>query len=1537
MVFGFNADFALFVVLIYNFQIKSQGLIGRVKMSGKDLHIGYDVGSETVYAVVLDQDHQVQLVLPPFMHFGNPFNALAEANDEIVERLGTSRIKGYGFTGFSGKLVAEKSGNPFWYDTITLSKGASFLAPNARYMVHLGSKDPYFFEMESGEDGEPSCVSDHGTGTKCGGGSGILISKQARRFFAEAVPVCVVIEAGTEDERVALRRQNRKVLQTQMEGIHRLAELSMGSSDKYLDVGGRCGVIIQSDMIHMQNSGEQIKNILMGMYARVAKNYRCDVLGTRSLDPGGKAIATGGAFLNRSLTRVFSAELGLDLDLPEHFDKVGAFGAAVKSIETENESWFDPSSLKEAVAAHKAGISFAPPLASALDRVVDIKDEEATRKTAGGLTIFREPAGIIRVVIGLDGGSTTTKAVVAAADDLAILAEICLDTDGKPLETAQKIFAEIRDALEDRIRVEAIAYTGSSGAFYYKLFTNHAVYPGADGSDLVKDEISCHAAGVKLFDDKVDTIFECGGQDAKFTVFGWDGNVQKAKMNLSCMAGTGQSMKNMLDMLGFDFKSFDEYALAASRTPVTDEMCAIFTEAGVLKLVALGFPKEEVAAAIAYGFIGGYANKFVGSETFGTYASAQGGPFKGRACLAALALHTGSLINAFPHRQLFGALGAAAVAVSRVKEIRARGGEPVLRWKGFALANAVFDKSVDQCSKVIAENCGLRDCRLQIYGHGNDRIFSGGLCPKGNTEATGKRAPDYVGLYKGMVDKELKKYAVLPEEACPSDGPRVLIPRSLHFLNERSVFMCAFYKNLGFKVVVSPESNDHIADLGIARSHSEACYPSKLHNGHAAYLQRWLRPGVDKMLLINFLGKGEQGAAQNQAKTCPYVSGAGFAAKEAIKLPSSDALLPLIFFNDPNYPAEVDFTADLRRAFADGPEKRRFTVGRVRKALKDAERVQADFLERVYATGEAIVERLKARKETIYLGIGRGYTLFDDKASSRIHDLFIANGLHFIPSFFIRKPDEDFSDIVHHMYWYQGREMVRYALRTALDPAFYGVRETNFNCGPDAMLSYHETKLFDNARKPYLTLQTDGHNSNAQFGTRTMAFNEVVKNHVPVTVTLDELKTPESKADGFDKRLLGIPNMGTESSDALGAVFRSIGCNAELMPTMTRESNFWSRKYLITNNCLPMHILFGDSFAWLKQKEAEGMDPNRDLALFIPMAGGPCRLGQYHIITRYFLDLAGYGKVPIVNPAAYLDWENIPLPRRKIAALRKGIAKSVIASDILYDARLRTRPYEKNQGETDKVFDELHREFISIVESGSDIKALDGLMAKARLACLRIPVREGRFPLVGLFGEIFVRSHTGSNEESIRLLERHGLEVSPRLIAEMMEYNNHMQTAAFLKERRLKSWFIAINRGLYMRIVGKRLLEPLSEYLGDRIRLRPIEVYNILRERNIFDIRIKGEAGISIGTTYNMMNGNPEKLHGVYHLEPFGCMQECVAVSKIRSLIDMKRSNSDHMEDRIIPYLVGVFGDSELPNLEAEAAMFAEKCYARREAQQKRA
>ncbi len=942
--------------------------------------------------------------------------------------------------------------------------------------------------------------------------------------------------------------------------------------------GGRCGVIIQSDMIHMQNSGEQIRNILKGMYERIAANYRSDVIRMRTLDGMKKTAATGGVFLNRYLADIFSRELGLDITLPPNCEKIGAAGAALLALKEKKESSLDVEKLELVKEAEIEKIKFAPPLSSALPLVHVYEDEKALYSTDGGLTVFKKPDGLCSVVIGIDGGSTTTKALIADSSTMEIFAEICIDTDGKPLETAQKIFREIQNTYNDKFDIRGVCYTGSSGQFYHRLFTDFSKPAGTRSTDIVKDEITCHAEGVRFFNNDVDTIFECGGQDAKFTVFNPDGTVKKAKMNLSCMAGTGQSMKNMIDMLGLDFRTFKNYALAAERTPVTDEMCAIFTEADILKLVALGFPLEEVAAATAYGFMGGYANKFVGNEKFGKLASAQGGPFRGKECLAALALHTGTEVHAFPHRQLFGAMGAALIAYNNIKKIEAEGKKSLCRFRGFKVADIEFEKINEDCSNIIPDSCGIRDCRLQVYKIGDEMVFSGGLCPKGNTQGSAKKAPDYIGLYKKELDKELSKYSSPPEKLLPDELPAVYIPRSLHFMNGRGVFLVSLYNYLGFRVFLSPESDDNIASLGIKHSHSESCYPSKLHYGHTAYLKQFIRHGKDKILLVNYLGCGEEGAPQNQSKTCPYVSGAGFAAKDALKIDSSDSLLPVLFFNDRIYKLEDDILTDLERVFGKTDIMKYLTKKNIAGAVNKALKAQSDFNNKIHSMGSEIVDKLKKKGEKIFLGIGRGYTIFDNMASSKIHELFIVNGLHFIPCFFLKQPDYNFSKIVRHMYWFQGREMTRYNIMAAVDEYMYGVRETNFNCGPDAMLSYHETRIFDIADKPYLTLQTDGHNSNAQFGTRAMANFEVVKNHKARHVKLKELETVFENTDDLKERLLGIPDMGTESAEMLVAVFSSAGYRAEVMPTKTPESEAYARKYLITNNCLPMHILFGDVF-----------------------------------------------------------------------------------------------------------------------------------------------------------------------------------------------------------------------------------------------------------------------------------------------------------------------------------------------------------------------
>ena len=1475
----------------------------------KQYSVGFDIGTDSVHTVVLTPQFEVIYAPESLMHFGNPADAIKEVYDEIISRYGYDNILTTAFTGSGGEYFADILKVPFFYDTITIPAGVGIIAPHADYIFHIGAKDPYYFERETLRDsnGVRAFVPDHATGTKCGGGSGILITKQCRRFFENDVPVSLG----------PCRQTNRGLLQHQLVAIFGKAQEALKQANKEIDVGGRCGVVIQSDMIHLQNRGEDITNILWGLCERVVKNYRSDVLKTRTFNGNGKAVVTGGLFENRHLVKTLEKNLGLSIEVPELFKKAGAIGAVVSANRKAEK--FKSDALLALSQAEKASVKMAPPLSTALNHVRIYNESQCITKVEDLTVYSSNPAAGREVILGIDGGSTTTKAIVADAGDLAIVAEICLNTNGRPLKAARDIFRQVRSSLGDGLSIKAVAYTGSSGAFYHKLFTDAAKCPEIRSSDLVKDEITCHAFGVKHFNNEVDTIFELGGQDAKFTLFNGDGTVKKSRMNLSCMAGTGQTMQNMVEMIGLDIgTTFHEAALRAKQTPIVDDTCGVFTEAGIARLVALGFSKEEIAAAIAYGFMGGYVNKFIGNESFGRFASAQGGPFKGKACLAALALHTGMEVHAFPHRQLFGALGAVIAAHKELDRCLNEGIPVESKFRGLNLADAEFNTSEELCSTLISDSCSLKDCKLQVYKIDDDLIISGGACPKGNTDTGTTKAPDYVARYKKLLNKHLDTYTV--DLASDSDNERVLIPRSLTFLNEKGVFYSALYHYLGFDVAVSPESNDHITNLGIHYSHSETCFPVKLAHGHAAFLKEHVRKGKDKLLLINAIG-----ADWEKSRFCPYVAGDGFLAKDAVGIDNGHVLLPVLHFNDPAHPLDKAVLKDLSRVFGN-----RFTLSGVHSAIAKAMEAEALFLEDVYSHGQKIITGLTDKNENVFIGIGRGYTLLDNKASSKVHELFSSYGLHFVPAFFMKPPEVDISDIAENMYWVQGKTIIQYNLETALRPNLYPVRATNFNCGTDSILLYHEESIMNEAGKPHLVLQTDGHSSNAQFGTRTLANHEVVKAHKPKPVLLDDFRK-KARPVVLKNKIIGIPYMG-DNSHVLAAAFKSVGLVAEVMPTQTGKAQEIARKIVGTNTCMPFSYQVGDCLAWLYSLMNRGINPNRDAVVFQPMAQGPCRFGQYHVILKQIFRENGLGDVDILSPDAEKDYTNVPISEAEMLKQSMGLFKGNFCLDILSNALLRTSPYEKQKGAAQKIYGSFSAELYGMIGRRARAKELVAFMTRARDAFqAQIDPSLKRKPVVAINGEVFVRLHPKANQDSILLLEKYGLEVKLSPLGQWMEYTNKTAMAEFKKAYSWKKYFTAMLKKNYMQNRGKKLYAPFREFLEGRESHDSEHLLSHIQKDLVYDKHIQGESPISIGEAYLFTKGEMPRISGIYHVGPFGCMQETAATSQIQSITQKHRLSADSVHERIVPFMDAVFGDSELPNLEAEIAAFAEKCYLKQE------
>lgn len=1474
------------------------------------IRIGFDIGTDCVSSVVLSKTNNLLFCPEPVFHFGNPVHALKDSYEKIIGEYGRDAILSTVLTGNGGEFFARELNVPFFHDTITIPAGVRHIAPEARYIFHVGARDSYFFEMEDieGSGSSLTFVPDHGTGTKCGGGSGILITKQCRRYFESSVPV----NALPNDE-----AKRRALLNDRLNHIFELADRAISQSTRSIDVGGRCGVVIQSDMIHLQNNGERIPDILSGLYQRIIKNYKSDVLKTRSFDREVQAVASGGVFQSSHLLRILEKTLGVSVTFPGNIRSAGALGAVLKA--GGDYRAFMPEQLQSIAETEKKSIRTMPGIGKALEHVI-IYPEDRPDDPDNPLMVFEtDESGPFDVILGVDGGSTTTKVVVARTETLKILAQICLYTNGKPMETIQDIFRRIHDRFGHRLNIVAVAYTGSSGAFYHKLFTRSANGTKARTIDLVKDEITCHALGVRHFNENTDTIFELGGQDAKFTLFNPDGTVKKSRMNLSCMAGTGQTMQNMVEMLGLDIRtSFHDYALAAESTPVVDDTCGVFTEAGIARLISLGFPKEEIAAAIAYGFMGGYVNKFIGNETFGQVASAQGGPFLGKAPLAALAMHTGMTIHAFPHRQMFGALGAAIAAHKTMEQLRRDNIDFACQFRGLSLFRLTFEKTETLCSALIDQSCSIKDCRLSVYSAGAERIVTGGACPKGNTDRTLKKAPDYVLLYKTILDKHL---SVVSRDAGPATAggeERVLIPRSLSFLNEKGVFYATLYQALGFDVQVSSPSNDEICELGLCYSHSETCFPVKLAHGHAAYLKNLMRPGKDKMLLVNTIG-----ADKKRYKFCPYVSSAGFLAKDALDLDNSDVLLPVVFFRNPYHPIHRAFYKDLKRVFGG-----RFGWKQVRDAVKKAIAAERAFLKEIYETGGEIVSKLRGKKEKIFIGLGRGYTLLDDKASSRVHELFVNHGLHFIPSFFLKPVMHDISYIAENMYWVQGRNIIRYNLETALHPDFFPVRTTNFNCGSDSMLLYHEEDIIEKSGKPHLVLQTDGHSSNAQFGTRTLANYEVVKSFTPKPVSLDIFVTKHPDVV-LKNKIVGIPYI-SDQSYILSATFRALGFDSEVIPTQTPEAKHFADKLGggSGNICQPFAFQVGDTLSWLHSLEKRGIDPEQNAVVFQPMAKGPCRFGQYHVLLKRIFSQNGFGGVDILSPDADRDYINLPLTDKQIVSQAKNLFNVGVCLETNFDALLRTRPYEKEKGSVQAFYDEQLSLLITMAENKADLKTLKGFMEKAQPAYERlIDPSIPRKPIIAMTGEIFVRLNHHANNQSVLMLEKYGLETRLTPISQWIEYTNSSSIKTFWITNHFKRFVKALIKQRFMQKNGAILTEPFREFLKGRETHDSYHIIDHIQKALVYDKRIMGESPLSIGEAYMFANGKLPGIAGIYHVGPFGCMQETTATSQIQSLNRQKRNSAANTHEKIIPFMDAVFGDSSLANLEAEIAVFSEKCH----------
>lgn len=1513
----------------------------------KELFVGFDVGSSFVHYAVLNGDKKIIYSPKAIMHFADPIGAIKEAWRDIIKKFTKDKIKNTAFTGSNAKsFPSVMEGLTYDFDSVTIPKGAELVSPEAEHVFHIGAKDAYFFSL--GKINGKKVIQEWRTGTKCGGGSGTLIEKQCRRLFEGEIPIPKLEDtaiAGDEGEKESIGVKNKGELQSRLEEIFYRAEKEAEKSKEPSEFLARCGVVIQSDLIHKQNEGAKREDNLAGLFKVVARNYKIDVLGAREFKESknsNSAIATGGVLANELIRENLESFLGISIERPRHYHNIAAIGAALRGIEENNSFVFNLEQLEKVAEYSRERRQFAPPLFEYLEKVNE-KSESLEEKIQKGT----------EVIIGIDGGSTTTKGALVELRTGKLLDKLYIKTYGNP-EASLKRVIKYLSRHRDRVIVKGVGATGSARKLYEKILVSkrkgeELTKKGIEITDKITDEITCHALGVKHYNCDIDTIFEIGGQDMKFTSFVKDGTVKEAKMNYSCQAGSGQTLENMADVINLNVEnSLQKAALRAKRVPLIDSTCGVFMEMDENRLVAEGFSREEISAAILRGTAASYYHKFVGgAQHVGEKCSAQGGPPLGKAFLAALAQVTDKEIEAYPHREMFGAWGQALDIIGNIRQLEEQNRRYESAFRGWDLVNMPFEKQNISCRQLFKEkSCAVRDCQLEAFSIEEDKIITGGFCPRGNSEAARKPKTNYVEKYHKIYEKHFKEQGSLLEKIDKKAIRTVGIKRSTATLGEKGIWSAALFKKLGFYPVVSPQSNKEIAKTGIDNSRTDFCIARKLATGHAAALNE--NPNIEYLFNPSFIECRKDNPPD--LKYCIYTESEGYILNDVLCLDKNKQINPVLHFGDKELLVQAFKQEFDRLGF-------KFADSKIRGAIEYAERAEEEFKNELYKEGDKFLEKTEANNEKAYIGIGRDYVLLDPEASSNSGAMFSqVRGLDYIPQIFLehRFRDVSIDDIVDNEFWVQSVKILKASLFVANHPNLFAIRMMNFSCGPDSLKIYQEEKIQQAAAKPILVLLTDAQTNNAPFITRTEAHERVVNHNKLTKLELKKIQLRKYSTEDNGKRTWLIPHMGSGSFIVASALKR-FGINAKVLPTNTEKGYEIARRHIYTEVCHPLKGVVGDALGFLKEEiEKKGKKYVEDNYLVIlPTTSGPCRFGKYKELMREFMDREGLEEVPVAGPSSETDYFDVPLPEKSGSLaktrMQQILFKGINASDLLEDITLRFRPYAKDKQKINSLKRERLRELGKIMEEDADTSRIVewGRETVSLFKETNLQNHE-RFPLVLYIGEIYMRHHDPYTDYVIERLEEKELEMIRDPITDWLVYVNQMNQRNAKRDiklgiknfdlirtaKKIKKFSKSFIKGRYMSYAEGKMAEPFHEVLYGRHCLpKPIEIIETLERQHEYHGNIEGESPLSTGIAYYFMHDliKPKDnayISGIFHIGPFTCMQEGVATAKIEAMAKELRKRKP---DLVFPIIHAFFGDSPNPNLDAEIAVFREQCYQKRE------
>ncbi|MGM0500737.1 MAG: acyl-CoA dehydratase activase, partial [Bacillota bacterium] len=483
--------------------------------------------------------------------------------------------------------------------------------------------------------------------------------------------------------------QQLKRMDIKLEEAMEIAQL-----DNPYHLSGRCSVFCKSDCTHALNKGEDKGKIVAGLCSMMADK----ILELLSNFKAKSIMVIGGSSKNKVMIDYLEQKLD-EVIVPEEANYFEALGTALWG-----EKNGDNLDLNNLYNKDKSSFEFLPPLENYRDKV-SFKNMERGTVSSGD-----------KCILGVDVGSTTTKAVIMREKDNALLASVYLRTNGDPVGAARKCYTKLAEKIgETEIKIMGLGVTGSGR----QIVGLHAL------TKSIHNEIMAHAKAAVFFDSEVETIFEIGGQDAKYTYLVNEVPTDYA-MNEACSAGTGSFLEEAAEeSFNIEVEDIEEIALKGRKPPNFNDQCSAFISSDIKSAVQEGLDVEDICAGLVYSICLNYTNRVKGNRAVGDKVFMQGGVCYNKAVPIAMAALTEKEIIVPPEPGLMGAYGEALLVKQNLNLALTE--EKEFKLKELAARKIKYHKSfICQGGK---EDCDRR-CEISVMEIEGEKYPFGGACNK---------------------------------------------------------------------------------------------------------------------------------------------------------------------------------------------------------------------------------------------------------------------------------------------------------------------------------------------------------------------------------------------------------------------------------------------------------------------------------------------------------------------------------------------------------------------------------------------------------------------------------------------------------------------------------------------------------------------------------------------------------------------------------------------------------------------------------------